>query len=150
MNTKAKLFTGAIALTLATSAIFSATSASAGSYDDDRYDRKYGISSAQRDRYERLEDRYERLKDRYERLNNRDHRYNSRRNVYINRSYQPYGSYYNGNYYNRSIVRLPSGCRRVVYRDRTYYTRNNYDYYTYDSNRRGYVVVNLPGIRIGF
>jgi hypothetical protein len=146
MNTKAKLFTGVIALAIATSAILSATSASARPYDDDQYDgNNNGVSWGQRDRYDRLEDRYDRLKDRYKRLNDRDYRYNNRQNVYIYRPYQ-----LDRSYYNRSIVRLPSGCRRVVYRGRSYYTLNNYDYYTYDSNRSGYIVVNLPGIRIGF
>jgi hypothetical protein len=145
MNPKAKLLTGAIALVLSTSTVLSASNASARPYDDDRYNgHHYGTVWSQHDQDAR--DRYDRRNDRESRFNNRDdYRYNNRRNVYI---YRPSQRYRN-NYDNR-VVRLPDGCRKVVYRNQTYYTRNNYDYYTYDTGRQGFIVVNFPGVRIGF
>jgi hypothetical protein len=135
MNTKTKLFTGAIALALSASALLTASNASARPYDDDNYYRRDNEAAWwKRDR-----------EDRYEREYRFNQRYNNRRNVY---RYRPSERY--RNYYDTRVVRLPEGCRRVVYRDRTYYTPNNYDYYTYDSSRRGFVVVNFPGVRIGF
>jgi len=154
MNTKTRLFTGAVALALAaTSVLFTASNASARPYDDDRYNgRDNGAAWWNGDRDLRHRDRDDRYNDRRDRFNDRDvrsydhdyYRYN-RRNVYINRPDQRYQTYP-----SNSIVRLPDGCRRVVYRDRTYYTRDNNNYYTYDSNRRGFIVVNFPGLRIGF
>jgi hypothetical protein len=148
MNTKAKVFTGALAIALSASALLTASNASARPYDDDYYSRQdNGVSRRDRDHNERYQNRRERWNDREFRFNNRDdYRYNNRRNVY---QYRPDQQYQNYNRYS-NVVRLPDGCRRVVYRDRTYYTRNNYDYYTYDPGRRGFIVVNFPGIRIGF
>jgi hypothetical protein len=152
MNTKAKLFTGAIALALATSTVFSASNASARPYDYDRdydrYDRQdNGAAWWKRERDERDRNRRDRWNDREFRYNNRDnYRYNNRRNVNIYRPSDRYRDYDRGS----NVVQLPAGCRKVMYRDRIYYTRNNYDYYTYDQNRRGFVVVNFPGVRIGF
>lgn len=146
MNTKTRLFTGAVALVLAaTSVLSTASDASARPHDDDRYNgRDNGAAWWKGDRDLRRDDRYN---DRDARFNDRDRDYSryNRRNVYINRPYQRYQTYP-----SNSIVRLPDGCRRVVYRDRTYYTRDNNQYYTYDSNRRGFIVVNFPGVRIGF
>jgi hypothetical protein len=138
MNTKAKLFTGAIALALAaTSTVLTASNASARPYDYDRDDGHHDRAAWwNRDH-----------NDRGFRFNNRDdYRYNNRRNVYIYRPSQRYRTYDR----DSNVVRLPEGCRRVVYRDRTYYTRDNYEYYTYDSGRQGFIVVNFPGVRIGF
>jgi hypothetical protein len=152
MNTKAKLFTGAIALVLATSAVFSASSASARPYDNDRdsdqYDRQdNGTAWWKREHDEQYQNRSDRWNDREFRYNNRDnYRYDNRRNVYIHRPSERYRGYDR----NYNVVQLPTGCRKVLYRDRIYYTRNNYDYYTYDQNRRGFIVVNFPGVRIGF
>jgi hypothetical protein len=160
MNTKAKLFTGAIALVLATSAVFSASNASARPYDydrdHDRYDRHdNGKAWWKRERDERDRNRRDRWNDREFRYGNRDrYRYDNRRNIYIYRPSERYRGYdrdYDRGYNRYSdVVQLPAGCRKVVYRDRIYYTRNNSDYYTYDQNRRGFVVVNFPGVRIGF
>jgi hypothetical protein len=153
MNTKAKLFTAAIALALATSAVFSASNASARPYDNDRdYDRydhqDNGAAWWKRERDDRYQDRRDRRNDQEFRYNNRDnYRYDNRRNVYIYRPTERYRGYERR---YSDVVQLPEGCRRVVYRDRIYYTRNNYDYYTYDQNRRGFIVVNFPGVRIGF
>lgn len=149
MNTKTKLLTGAIALVLSTSTVLTASNASARPYDDDQYNgqyntRNYGSVWSQHDQDAR--DRYDRRNDREFRLNNRDdYRYDNRRNVYIYRPSQRYR-----NNYDTRVVRLPDGCRRLVYRNQVYYTRNNYDFYTYDSGRRGYIVVGFPGVRIGF
>jgi hypothetical protein len=149
MNTKTKLLTGAIALVLSTSTVLTASNASARPYDDDQYNgqyntHNYGTVWSQHDQDAR--DRYDRRNDREFRLNNRDdYRYNNRRNVYIYRPSQRYR-----NNYDPRVVRLPDGCRRVVYRNQVYYTPNNYDFYTYDSGRRGFIVVNFPGVRIGF
>lgn len=149
MNNKTRLFTGAVALVLAaTSVLSTASNASARPYDNDRYNgRDNGAAWWKRDRDVRYRDRDDRYNDRDARFNDRDRDYSryNRRNVYINRPYQRYQTYP-----SNAIVRLPDGCRRVVYRDRTYYTRDNNQYYTYDSNRRGFIVVNFPGLRIGF
>jgi hypothetical protein len=170
MNTQNRLFTGAVALALAaTSVLFTASNASARPYDDDRYNGRdnNGAAGWKHDRDVRHHDRDVRRRDRndqydrfnrYDRYDSRwsnddrnawsndrdDYRYN-RRNVFINRPSQRYQTYP-----SNGLVRLPDGCRRVVYRDRTYYTRDNYQYYTYDSDRRGYIVVNFPGLRLGF
>ena len=134
MNTKIRLFTGAVALALAaTSVLFTASDASARPYDYDRYNGNGNGNGAawwKRDRY-----------------NDPDY-YRYSQTIYINQPYQPYQPYQV--YPSNTIVRLPYGCRRVVYRDRTYYTRDNKNYYTYDSNRRGFIVVNFSGLRIGF
>jgi hypothetical protein len=154
MNTKTRLFTGAIALALAaTSTLLTASDASARprrDYDYDRRDNgaawwKRDHDAWYRNRSVRYRDRDNRYRDRDDRFNDDDDYRYERRNVYINRPYQRYRSYP-----NRTLVRLPDGCRRVVYRDRTYYTRDNNEYYTYDSDRRGFIVVNFPGVRLGF
>jgi hypothetical protein len=150
MNTKTRLFTGAVALALAaTSTLMTASDASARPRYGDYYRHDNGAAWWKRDRDDWYRNRNVRYRDRDNRFNDRDdyrddYRYN-RRNVYINRPYQRYGIYP-----SNPIVRLPDGCRRVVYRDRTYYTRDDNQYYTYDSNRRGFIVVNFPGVRIGF
>lgn len=133
MNTKTRIFTGAVALALAaTSTLFTALDASAKPHDDrDRHDN--GAAWWKRDR-----------DNRYYRYDNPDY-YRNGRTVYI---YQPYQQYQV--YPRNTIVKLPYGCRSVVYRNRTYYTRDNNNYYTYDSDRRGFIVVNFPGVRIGF
>jgi hypothetical protein len=135
MNTKTKLFTSAVALTLAATTLLTATGASARPYDDDRYDNDRGNGS------------FGWQQDRNDDYNDRDYRRD--RSIYrrLERNYTPYRR---RGYYGNSIVRLPDGCRRVVYRDRVYYTRDNDVYYSYDNDRRGFVVVNLPGLRIGF
>jgi hypothetical protein len=141
MNTKAKLFTGAVALALSASAVLTASNASARPYD---YDYQYSGDHNRRveewkrehsDRYRNRRDD-ERSSDRYD-----NWRY-PRRSTYIPDRYRVYP--------RSTIVRLPYGCRRVVHRDRTYYTRDNDTYYSYDPVRRGYVVVNLGGLNIGF
>ncbi len=131
MNTKTRIFTGAVALALAaTSTLFTALDASAKPhYDRDRHDN--GIAWGKRDR----DNRYD--KSDY---------YRNGRTVYIYQPYQPYQH----QVYPNTVVRLPYGCRTVVYRNRTYYTRDNNNYYTYDADRRGFIVVNFPGVRIGF
>lgn len=142
MNAKAKIFTGAVALTLAASAVLTASSASARPHDDDRYNNGYerGKAEWKRERAERYRDRYE-----DERLDDRDDNWRySRKNVYVVPA--PRYRIYPGT----RVVRLPDGCRRVVYRDRTYYTRDNNVYYSYDPVRRGFVVVNVLGLKIGF
>jgi hypothetical protein len=154
MNTIAKLFTGTVALALATSTILTASGASARPYDYDRYNgHDNGAAWWKGDRNDRHSDRDYRFNDRDDRYNDRDYRFNNRNiyrqfnrrnNVYI------YPPSRRGGYYGNSIVRLPDGCRRVVYRDRVYYTRDNDVYYSYDSDRRGFIVVNFPGVRIGF
>jgi hypothetical protein len=138
MNLKTKLFTGAVALTLAATTVLTASGASARPYDYDRYNgRDNGAAWWKQDRDDDYNDRD------YRRDLNRDRRFN-RRNVYI------YSPSRRRSYYGNSIVRLPEGCRRVVYRDRVYYTRDNDTYYSYDTGRRGFIVVNFPGLRIGF
>ncbi|WP_404785961.1 hypothetical protein [Altericista sp. CCNU0014] len=141
MNTQTKLFTGAVALALAASTVLTASSASARPYNDRYYDDR--VVWEERDRDDRYYGRDYRFKNRgdYRRF----HRRLNRRNIYIS---PPYGRA--RGYYGNRLVRLPDGCRRVVYRDRVYYTRDNNVYYAYDNDRRDYFVVNLPGIRIGF
>lgn len=150
MNTKTKLFTGTVALALAASTVLTASGASARPYDSD--DRYYGHDNGaawwKRDRDDRYNNREYRFDRRVDRHNDREDWFNDRhdyrRNVYIAPSYR------RGGYYGNSVVRLPDGCRRVVYRDRVYYTRDNDVYYSYDADRRGFIEVNLPGLRIGF
>jgi hypothetical protein len=159
MNTKNRLFTGAVALALAATSVLSiASNASARPHDDDdQYNgRDHGAARWNRERDVRYYDRDARYRDRDDRYKRYyredigwsndldDYRYD-RRNVFINRPSRRYQTYP-----SNGIVRLPDGCRRVVYRDRTYYTRDNNQYYTYDSDRRGYIVVNFPGLRLGF
>jgi hypothetical protein len=48
--------------------------------------------------------------------------------------------YYNGS----SYASLPSGCRRVVVRQRAYYTPDNRVFFTYNPARNIYIVVNNP------
>jgi hypothetical protein len=159
MNTKTRLFTGTLALALAaTSALFTASDVSARprDYDDDYYRDRQGEVYRQGDIWHKREsddwhrgrdvryrDRDVRYSDRD--FNDRDYYRVKRRKVYVNEPYRR-----NRYYPSNSIVRLPDGCRRVVYRDRTYYTRDNNQYYTYDSDRRGFIVVDFPGVRLGF
>lgn len=122
MKTRTAFQAGAIAVVLAASTVLSASVASA----DPRYDRYrgYGYESPRWDRDYRDEYRHR-----------RDIRRNSVR--------------YRNRYPRNEVVTLPYGCRKVVIRDRTYYTRDNV-YYAYSPERRAYVVVNLPNISIGF
>jgi hypothetical protein len=124
MKTQAALQAGAIAVVLAVSTALSASVASAHPKHD-RY-RGYGYNSPRWDR-------------------DRDDRdgYHHRRDIYRN------SVRYRNRYPRNEVVALPYGCRRVVVRDRTYYTRDNV-YYGYSPERRGYVVVNLFNIGIGF
>jgi hypothetical protein len=162
MNTKTRIFTGAISLALAATSVLSiASNASARPSDDDRYNGRDNNGAAwwqrdrndwsrnrdvrRRDRDDRYNDRRDRFNDRDARSYDRDYYRDNRRNIFINRPSQRYQTYP-----SNGLVRLPDGCRRVVYRDRTYYTRDNNQYYTYDSDRRGYIVVNFPGLRLGF
>jgi hypothetical protein len=55
----------------------------------------------------------------------------------------------NDRYRSYEVRRLPEGCRRVVVRNRTYYTRDNV-YYTYNPTRRAYVTVNLFNLGLSF
>ncbi len=137
MNTKTKLLTGAAALALAVSTVLTASGASARPYDYDQYnDHDHGTAGWRRDRDDRYNDRDYRRDRSYRRFDHHD--------VYISPPSR------RGGYYGNTFVRVPDGCRRVVYRDRVYYTRDNDTYYSYDSDRRGFIVVNFPGLRIGF
>jgi hypothetical protein len=143
MNIKAKILTGAVALAVGASTVLAATNASAYPRDNDRYDSQYN-NRTQQDRGRNDNDR-----GRYD--NNRNRRGND----------QPYRdqSQYNKNIYNRTYNlnqnqyperfqgSLPSGFRRVVYRNRPYYVRDNH-YYSYDSNSRAFINVRLPFINI--
>jgi hypothetical protein len=124
MKIRTALQAGAIAVVLAASTALSASVASA----DPRYDRYrgYGYESPRWDR-------------------DRDYRdeYRHRKKVYRN------STRYRNRYPRNEVVTLPYGCRKVVIRDRTYYTRDDV-YYAYSPERRAYVVVNLPNISIGF
>jgi hypothetical protein len=89
-------------------------------YDQGRYDSRY------EDRYD--QGRYDESRYNDDRYN--DRRENSRRDVYYPGSYRS---------------SLPSGCRRVVVRNRTYYTTpNNNAFFTYSPTRNLYIVVNSP------
>ncbi len=127
MNTKAKLFTGAIALAVSASTVLAASNAFAYPGDNDHQDTRYN-----RNRNEQLRDR--RDNDRYSNRDDRnDWRYNHR------------------NDYPRTIFgRLPDSYRRVVYRDNVYYTRDNDVFYSYNPFRRAFIEVNFPGVSIGF
>jgi hypothetical protein len=122
MKTQTAVQAGAIAVVLAASTALSVSVASAHPKHD-RY-RGYGYNSPRWDRHDR-------------------DGYHHRRDIYRN-------SVRHRNRYPRNeVVALPYGCRRVVVRDRTYYTRDNV-YYAYSPERRGYVVVNLFNLGIGF
>jgi hypothetical protein len=83
------------------------------------------------------QDRYD--QGRYDESRYNDDRYNDRYNDRRERSRRD--AYYPGSY--RSS--LPSGCRRVVVRNRTYYaTPNNNAFFTYSPARNLYIVVNNP------
>lgn len=125
MKTQTALQAGAIAVVLAASTVLSASVALAGPKHD-RYDGGY-YESPEWDR-----DRGYRGKSYY-------HRQDKYRNP--NR--------YRNRYPRHEVVSLPYGCRKVVIRDRTYYTRDNV-YYTYSPEQRGYVVVNLFNLGIRF
>jgi hypothetical protein len=131
MNTKAKLLTGAVTLAVCASTVLAATNASAYPGDNDRQDYRYN-----QNRNEQLRDRRDnnRYNDRFSDRNDRNDWRNNRRNNYPQTIY--------GN--------LPNGYRRVVYRNNVYYTRDNDVYYSYNSSRRAFFVVNFPGISIGF
>ncbi|NJM77267.1 MAG: hypothetical protein HC852_17650 [Acaryochloridaceae cyanobacterium RU_4_10] len=124
MKTQTALRTGAIAVVLAASTALSASVASAG---------------PKHDRYRGYDYDYSPRWDRGYRNEYRHHRKNAYRN----------SARYRNRYPRNEVVALPYGCRKVVIRDRTYYTRDNV-YYAYSPERRGYVVVNLFNIGIGF
>ncbi len=131
MNTKAKLFTGVVALAVSASTILAASNASAYPGDDGNQDTRYN-----RNRNEQLRDRRDndRRNDRFsDRHDRNDGRHNRRDD------------------YPRTIYgRIPDGYRRVVYRDNVYYTRDNDVYYSYNPHRRSFIEVNFPGVSIGF
>jgi hypothetical protein len=52
---------------------------------------------------------------------------------------RPRAYYYNPGSHHAA---LPSGCRKVVVRQRTYYTRDNNVFFTYNPARNIYIVVN--------
>jgi hypothetical protein len=68
---------------------------------------------------------------RYDRGRYDNGRYHSRPRIY----------YYNPGSYHAA---LPSGCRRVVVRQRAYYTPDNNVFFTYNPARNVYIVVNNP------
>ena len=127
MNTKSKIFIGAVALAVSASTVLAATNASAYPGDNTRQDYRYN-----QNRNEQLRDR--RDNDRFGDRNNRNDWRNNRRN----------------NYPQTIYGRLPDGYRKVVYRNNVYYTRDRNVYYSYNSSRRAFVFVNLPGVSIGF
>jgi Ni/Co efflux regulator RcnB len=131
MNTKAKFLTSTVAAVLSASTVFAASSAFASPRDSDQYLRNKISQTWSRDR----DGQYRNGRDngRFEYRNDRNNgRYNRRTD------------------YPRSFTRLPNGYRRVMYRNRPYYTLNNDAYYSYNSSTRSFVLINLPGISIGF
>lgn len=137
MNAKARFFTGAVALVLGASTVFAASGASADPGDHDRYSRDRQSSQWNQNQNDRGQYNGRRDNERFENRNDRNSgRYNNRANNRYN--------------YQRSYTRLPNGYRRVVVRNRTYYTYDNNAYYAYSPNSRSFVLINLPGISIGF
>jgi hypothetical protein len=124
MKTQTALRAGAIAVVLAVSTALSASVASA----DPRYNRYRG---------------YDYESPRWDRDRGYRDEYHPRKKVYRN------STRYRNRYPRNEVVTLPYGCRKVVIRDRTYYTRDNV-YYAYSPERRAYIVVNLFNIGIGF
>ncbi len=134
MKTLKRLQTGAIAVTIAASAIFPALQVDA---------------HPKRDHYNGHHHGSDRWNQNY-RSDDRDE-YRTRYKDYRNDDRDEYRARYKRqNRYNGYEVRnLPPGCRKVVVRDRTYYTRDNV-YYTYNPERRAYIVVNLPSFGVRF
>ena len=145
MNIKAKFFTGAIALAVTASTVLAATNASAYPGDNDRYD---GQNSNQTEQYGHRQDYNRSRQDRDRYNNNQTGQYGDRYDH--NRSRQDrarYDEYRSQGYPDRIEGSLPSDFRRVVYRNRAYYTRDNH-YYTYDSYSRAFITVHLPFLSI--
>jgi hypothetical protein len=131
MNTKAKFLTSTVAVVLSASTVFAASSAFASPRDNDQYLRNNSSQTWSRNR----DGQYRNGRDN-ERFDYRNDRNNGRSNRRID--------------YPRSFARLPNGYRRVMYRNRPYYTSNNDAYYSYNPSTRSFVLINLPGISIGF
>ncbi len=136
MNIKSKILTGAVALAVGASTVLAATNASAYPGDNDQRDSRYNNRTQQdRSRYDN---------DRNRRDNDQPYRDRSQYNKNV------YNNTYNNTQYRypeRFQGSLPSGFRRVVYRNRPYYVRDNH-YYSYDSNSRAFINVRLPLINI--
>ena len=170
MSIKNKLFTGAFAIALCTSSVLTVSNASASSSDNDEYSRKNNfIELAQnihnRENRERQDDRqFNQRNNRQDnwQFNNRNDRWNMHRDGLNQRNDRQDNWWFNNrndrnNGWNmrrndnpRSFNHLPNGYRRFVSRNRTYYTQDDSTYYTYNPYSRSYVLINLPGISIGF
>jgi hypothetical protein len=118
MNIKTRLFTTAIALTMTASAVLAATNASAYPGENDQY--RQNNSRVQQDR------------GRGNNNWNQNHRGRSD-------NYRTHG------YPKRIQGTLPRDFKKVVYRNRTYYTRDN-RYYAYDTNSRSFISVILNNL----
>jgi hypothetical protein len=123
MNINASLFTGAVTLIVAASTLLAATDALANPSNDER------------DIYQN-NNRTEQNRGRY---NNNWGQQNERR----------YDNYRSRGYPDRINGSMPYDFRRVVYHNRTYYTRDNY-YYTYEPSSRSFINVRLPFFSIQF
>lgn len=142
MNINARLFTGAVTLIVTASTLLAATDALANPSNDER------------DIYQN-NNRTEQDRGRYN--NNRIHQYNNRneqnRGRYNNnwgqRDERRYDNYRSHGYPDRINGSMPYDFRRVVYHNRTYYTRDNY-YYTYEPSSRSFINVRLPFFSIQF
>jgi hypothetical protein len=142
MNINANLFTGAVTLVVTASTILAGTNASAYPGNDER-DIQQNNNRTEQDR-----DRYN--NNRIQQNNNRTEqdrrRYNNNRVRRYERRYDNYRSY---GYPDRIKGPMPNDFRRVVYHNRTYYTRDNY-YYTYEPSSRSFINVRLPFFSIPF
>lgn len=123
MNINANLFTGVVTLAVTASTILAATNALA--YPDNNERNIY-----------RNNNRTEQDRGRYN--NNR-----------IWQDERRYDNYRSRGYPDRIRGAMPNDFRRFVYRNRTYYTRDNF-YYTYETSSRSFINVRLPFFSIQF
>lgn len=132
MNIKIKLFISAIAVVLSTSTGLAASNAYTQSGENVQYYRNHDSKEmSQNNRNGQYRDRQDNQP-----FNNQNDRNNGRN---MRRNDHP-----------RSFSRLPHGYRRVVARNRTYYTQDNDAYYSYNPYSRSYVLINFPGVSIRF
>ncbi|MCG9889501.1 MAG: hypothetical protein MH252_00320 [Thermosynechococcaceae cyanobacterium MS004] len=129
MNIQAKLFTSAIALAMSASAVLSTTNASAYPRNNDQY--RQNSSRTQQDRGRGI--------------NNNWNQNNWNQNNWNQNNRRQSDNYRTHGYPNRIQGNLPSDFRKVVYGNRTYYTRDN-RYYVYDNNSRSFISVLLNNL----
>jgi hypothetical protein len=139
MKITTNLFAGAVTFVVTASTLLAATNALANPSNDER-EIYQNNNRTEQDWGRYNNNRIYQGERRYDRG-----RYNNR----IQQGNRRYDNYRSHGYPDRIRGSIPNDFRRVVYRNRTYYTRDNF-YYTYEPASRSFINVRLPFFSIQF